>query len=173
VLVNGENFQALNLLSEKFNDKVSCSYIDPPYNTGNDGFLYKDNYQHSSWLSMMSDRLERVHSILPKDSSIFISNDDSENNRLNLLLNHVFGSQNFVADVIWEKVYSPKNSAKYFSEDHDYITVYSKDKETWRPNLLPRSDDQNKRYKNPDDDPRGEWKPSDLTARNPYSERPV
>ena len=170
VLVNGENFQALNLLSEKFNDKVSCSYIDPPYNTGNDGFLYKDNYQHSSWLSMMSDRLERVHSILPKDSSIFISNDDSENNRLNLLLNHVFGSQNFVADVIWEKVYSPKNSAKYFSEDHDYITVYSKDKETWRPNLLPRSDDQNKRYKNPDDDPRGEWKPSDLTARNPYSE---
>ena len=169
VLINSENFQALNLLSQKFNNKVDCCYIDPPYNTGNDGFLYKDNFRHSSWLSLMRDRLELVQEIFSDDSSIFISNDDNENNRLNLLMNQVFGSQNFVAEVIWQKVYSPKNSAKYFSEDHDYITAYAKNKENWRPNRLPRSEEQNERYQNPDDDDRGPWKPSDLTARNPYS----
>jgi len=169
VLINSENFQALNLLSEKLNNKVDCCYIDPPYNTGNDGFLYKDNFRHSSWLSLMRDRLELVQDIFSDDSSIFISNDDNENNRLNLLMNQIFGSQNFVAEVIWQKVYSPKNSAKYFSEDHDYITAYAKNKENWRPNRLPRSEEQNERYQNPDDDERGPWKPSDLTARNPYS----
>jgi adenine-specific DNA-methyltransferase len=131
--------------------------------------LYKDNFRHSSWLSLMRDRLELVQDIFSDDSSIFISNDDNENNRLNLLMNQIFGSQNFVAEVIWQKVYSPKNSAKYFSEDHDYITAYAKNKENWRPNRLPRSEEQNERYQNPDDDERGPWKPSDLTARNPYS----
>ena len=98
------------------------------------------------------------------DGSIWISIDDNEVYNLRLVMNEVFGDCNFVATVIWEKVYSPKSSAKYLSENHDYIVVYAKDKANWNPRLLPRTEEANARYSNPDDDPRGDWKPSDLSG---------
>lgn len=170
VLVNGENFQALNLLEGKYRNSIDCTYIDPPYNTGAKDFIYKDKYKHSSWLSMMSDRININHSLLSDEGVMFTSIDDNEYSNLNKLQNSIFGTHNFIANVIWQKVFSPKNSAKWFSVDHDYVLTYAKNKEKWQPELLPRSDDAESRYSNPDDDPRGPWTSSDLTARNYYSE---
>jgi adenine-specific DNA-methyltransferase len=167
--VQGENFQALNLLQERLREKIDCVYIDPPYNTGNDGFLYKDTYRHSSWMSMMADRLSLTRSVMPEESVIFISNDDYESNRLRTLLDSIFGEANFIANAIWQKVYAPKNSAKHFSDDHEYLLTYACDAEKWRPNLLPRSEKALEKYGNRDDDPRGKWRPDNLLARNPYS----
>ncbi|MGH8071872.1 MAG: site-specific DNA-methyltransferase [Candidatus Entotheonellia bacterium] len=174
-------------------------YIDPPYNTGND-FIYPDDYSeslqtylqytgqvdaegkkfstntetdgrfHSKWLNMMYPRLYLARNLLREDGVIFISIDDGELENLRKLCNEVFGEENFIACVIWQKVYSPKNSARHFSEDHDYVVVYARNAETWRPSLLPRSEEANARYDNPDNDPRGPWKPADPTARNYYSE---
>src|SRR5713226_8089412 len=101
---------------------------------------------------------------------MFISIDDHEIENLRKLCNEVLGEENFITTVLWQKVYSPKNSAKHFSEDHDYVVVYARNAETWRPTLLPRSDEANARYANPDNDPRGDWKPGGLDARNYYSE---
>ncbi len=170
VLVNGENFQSLNLLTEKYHKSVDCTYIDPPYNTGARDFMYKDSYQHSSWISMMADRLSLDRSLLSGDGVIFTSIDDNEYDNLKRIQDSVFGPNNFIANIIWQKVFSPKNSARWFSEDHDYILAYAKDKQSWQPELLPRSDEAESRYSNPDDDPRGPWTSSDLTARNYYSE---
>ena len=170
LLIHGENFQALNLLQEKYAETVDCVYIDPPYNTGNDGFLYKDTYRHSSWMSMMEDRVSKTRKLMKDSSAFYASIDDDEQSRLTTLLDSSFGEDNFVANVIWEKVFSPKNSAKYFSEDHDYILTYAKKKEDWSPNLLPRGDEADERYSNPDNDDRGPWTSSDLTARNYYGE---
>ncbi|MCS4057166.1 site-specific DNA-methyltransferase [Salinibacter ruber] len=167
--IQGENFQALNLLRERFKEKVDCVYIDPPYNTGNDGFLYKDTYRHSSWMSMMADRLSLTRSLMPEESVVFISNDDYESNRLRTLLDSIFGELNFIANAIWQKVYAPKNSAKHFSDDHEYLLTYANNAEKWRPNLLPRSEKALEKYGNRDDDPRGKWRPDNLLARNPYS----
>jgi adenine-specific DNA-methyltransferase len=119
---------------------------------------------------MMYPRLFLARQLLREDGVIFVSIDDNEMYHLRLLMNEVFGPENFVTTVIWQKVYAPKNTAKYFSEDHDYIVVYARNKEIWRPNLLPRTEEANARYENLDDDPRGPWKASDMTARNPYSE---
>src|SRR5262249_53511115 len=104
-----------------------------------------------------------------ENGSIWISIDDNEVHSLRSICDEVFGEENFVATVIWEKVYSPKSSAKYLSENHDYVVVYARNKEKWRPRLLPRTEEANARYSNPDDDLRGDWKPSDLSARNYYS----
>lgn len=169
LLLHSENFQALNLLQTKHGGQVKCIYIDPPYNTGNDAFIYKDNFRHSSWLAMMENRLSVGHYLLTEDGVIFVSLDDNEQAQLKQLGDSLFGKENFVTNVIWQKVYAPKNSARYFSEDHDYLLTYAKNKGIWRPNLLPRSEEAVARYINPDDDPRGPWKPSDLLARNPYS----
>jgi adenine-specific DNA-methyltransferase len=168
--IQGENFQALNLLRERFKEKVDCVYIDPPYNTGNDGFLYKDTYRHSSWMSMVEDRVSAAQELMPDNSAFYVSIDDDEQSHLKALLDRSFGEENFVANVIWRKVFSPKNSAKYFSEDHDYILTYAKAKEKWSPNLLPRGEEAKERYSNPDDDERGPWTSGDLTARNYYGE---
>src|SRR5262249_21134540 len=121
---------------------------------------------HSAWLSMMYPRLFLARQLLRDDGVIFVSIDDNEVHHLRLLMNEVFGEENFVACVLWQKVYSPKNSAKHFSEDHDYILVYARDAEPWRPCLLPRSEEANARYENSDNDPRGSWKAGDMTARN-------
>jgi adenine-specific DNA-methyltransferase len=169
LLVHGENFQALTLLQAAYWGKVKCIYIDPPYNTGNDEFIYKDNFQHSTWLTMMTDRLLAGRDLLAEDGIIFISIDDNEYPHLRQLLDFTFGENNFVANVIWQKVFSPKNTAKYFSEDHDYLLVFARDKLNWQPYLLPRNAEADARYNNPDDDPRGPWASSDLTARNYYS----
>lgn len=171
LLINAENYAALTTLAPSYAGRVKVIYIDPPYNTGSDGFIYKDDFsRHSTWLSMMEERLRIARDLLAEDGSIFVSIDDNEQTNLRQLMDRVFGVDNFVATVIWQKVYAPKNSADYFSEDHDFILVYAKNKPVWAPSSLPRSDEVNARYKNPDSDPRGDWKPGDLSARNYYGE---
>lgn len=170
--IQGENFQALNLLQERFREQVDCVYIDPPYNTGNDGFLYKDTYRHSSWMSMIADRIALSRNLLPDDSALFANVDDNEHDNLRKLLNQLFGEGNFVANLIWQKKYSPANDATWFSDDHDHILVYAEDKTVWRPDRLPRTEKQNKQYTNPDDDPRGPWMSDNYTSNKTKEERP-
>lgn len=170
LLINSENFQALNTLKNRFWGQIDCVYIDPPYNTGSDGFQYKDSFTHSSWIAMMSDRLKLGWELSSVNSSLFLSIDDNEQPRLRLLSENVWGPENFVATVIWQKIFSPKNSARHFSEDHDFILVFAKDGIRWTPNLLPRTAEMESRYSNPDNDSRGPWTSGDLSARNPYSE---
>ena len=190
MIIHGDNLEALKALLPQYEGKVKCIYIDPPYNTGNEGWVYNDNVndpkikkwlgevvgkegedltRHDKWLCMMYPRLKLLQKLLADDGVIFISIDDTESSNLRLLMDEVFGANNFVTTVIWHKNYAPKSSAKFFSEDHDYITVYAKNKMAWIPNLLPRTEEQDKIYKNPDNDPRGLWRPDNLSARNPYS----
>ena len=165
ILFNADNFAALNLMSARFQQSVKCIYIDPPYNTGGDGFLYKDSYQHSSWLSMMQDRLTLSKAIMSDDAAIFVSIDDKEQANLKMLLENVFGEENLDSHVIWQKKYSPQNDAKTLSAIHDHIFVWAKNHTIFRPNLLPRSEEALARYRNPDNDPRGLWKIGDLTSK--------
>ncbi|MFD4779712.1 site-specific DNA-methyltransferase [Rhodococcus qingshengii] len=198
LFIEGDNLDALKLLQESYLGKVKLIYIDPPYNTGRD-FIYDDDFAenareflvrsgqsddegrglvaltdtdgryHSDWLSMMYPRLKLARNLLREDGVIFISIDDHEVDNLRKLCAEVFGAQNFVAQIIWQKVYAPKNSAQWFSEDHDYILVFARDKSHWTPNSLPRTAEMEARYKNPDNDPRGPWKAENMTARNAYS----
>ena len=170
VVVKSDNYHALRLLSQRYLSSVKCVYIDPPYNTGNDGFLYKDGLKSSSWLSMMAARLDASYALVSEDGVQFTSLDDSEIYSFKGMMDGIYGRQNFVANVIWEKNFSPRNTAKYYSENHDYIVVYSKDIEKFEIGLLPRDDSALSRYKNPDKDPRGAWTSGDLTARNYYSQ---
>lgn len=125
--------------------------------------------RHSGWLSLMYPRLALARNLLTQDGVIFVSIDDNEVHNLRHVMDEVFGPENFIATVIWQKVYSPKNSARHFSEDHDYVVVYARNAAEWAPHLLPRTAKQDQAYANPDDDPRGPWKSSDLSARNYYS----
>ena len=166
MLIHGDNLMALKTLYyEGFSGKVKCVYIDPPYNTGAAFEHYDDNFEHSTWLNLMRPRLELLRKLLASDGSIWISIDDEEQAYLKVLCDEIFGRNNFVSTVIWEKKYAPQNDAKWLSDNHDFILVYAKNKETWRPNLLPRTDEMNARYKNPDNDPRGLWKAGDCSAR--------
>ena len=176
LIIEGDNFDALRYLSIAYKGRVKCIYIDPPYNTGNRDFLYNDHYvdkddryRHSKWLEFMHRRLSLAKSLLRHDGVIFVSIDDNEIFHLGLLMEQIFGPSNFVANVIWQKVYSPKGTALHFSDDHEYIICYALNKETWRPNPMPRSVAQDKAYKNLDKDRRGPWKAGDLSARNYYS----
>jgi adenine-specific DNA-methyltransferase len=168
-LIFGDNLLALKALEQDLAGKVKCIYIDPPYNTGSAFDHYEDGIEHSLWLSMMRDRLESLRALLSENGSIWISIDDHEMAYLRVLMDELFGRKNFVAQCIWEKVYSPKSTAKHLSENHDYVVCYAKDIARWKRNLLPRTEKQNKAYKNPDNDSRGPWKPGDLSARNYYS----
>ena len=157
--------------------RVKCIYIDPPYNTGNRDFVYNDRFvdvndswRHSMWCEFMYQRLLLAKDLLRQDGVIFVSIDDNEVAGLRLLMEKVFGSVNFVATCIWQKIDSPKNTATHFSDDHEYIMVFAMSKDMWRPNRIPRTEAMEARYKNPDNDPRGPWLLSDLAARNPYSE---
>ena len=163
-LIKADNFQALNTIMPKYQNKVDLIYIDPPYNTGNDGFIYSDKFNHSSWLSMIANRLELAREFLQDSGSIFISIDDNEQARLKILCDSMFGEENFVSNVIWEKKFSPQNDVKYFSDNHDFIVSYAKNKEFWQPNLLIRTEEANARYKNPDNDPRGIWTSGDMSV---------
>src|SRR5262249_51695317 len=144
--------------------------IDPPYNTGLE-FTYPDRWGRfpAAWLSMMLPRLHLARQLLRTDGVLFASIDDHEVHHLRLLLDEVFGARNFIATIVWQKVFAPKNSARHFSVDHDYILVYARAAEQWRPQPLPRTAAANARYANPDQDPRGPWSSSDMTARNYYS----
>lgn len=197
LFIEGDNLEVLKLLQESYLGQVKLIYIDPPYNTGRD-FIYDDDYKddidsyldfsgqvamdgtrlvantesngrfHSDWMSMIYSRLRVARNLLRDDGVVFISIDDNEVDNLRKICNVVFGEDNFVAQVIWQKVYSPKNTAYWFSEDHDYILVYARNRSAWRPELLPRTPEMEARYKNPDNDPRGVWKAADLSARNRY-----
>jgi len=190
LLLEGDNLLALKALLPYYAGQVKCIYIDPPYNTGNENWVYNDAVnspemrrwlgkvvgaeaedlsRHDKWLCMMYPRLVLLRELLREDGAIFVSIADHEVHNLRHVMDEIFGPRNFVAAVIWQKVYSPKNSARHFSEDHDYIIVYAKDAGGWRPNLLSRTPRQDRAYRNPDNDPRGPWKTSDLSARNPYS----
>jgi adenine-specific DNA-methyltransferase len=168
-LIFGDNLLALKALEAEFAGKVKCVFIDPPYNTGSAFEHYDDGLEHSIWLSLMRDRLEIIRRLLSEDGSLWITIDDNEAHYLKVLCDEIFGRANFVANVIWRKNYAPKSSARHFSVDHDYILVLAKSASLWRPNPMPRSDDQDDVYKNPDNDPRGRWRPDNLSARNPYS----
>ncbi len=200
MLIEGENLEVLRVLQKSYYGKVKMIYIDPPYNTGNDSFVYPDDYSetldeyqkrtgeksaegylnkqslwkknskesgqyHSAWLSMMYPRLYLARNLLRDDGAIFISIDDNEAANLKLLCDEIFGGENFVDVVIWEKRYSPQNAVQWFSEVHDYVIVYAKNKLNWQPNLLERTEEMNARYRNLDNDPRGDWKPVDSTAQ--------
>lgn len=165
VLIHSENFQALNLLRERYREQVKCIYIDPPYNTGSDGFIYRDNYQHSCWMSMNENRYFATRYLMHEASVIFTSIDDNEHSRLLNLNIKIFGNENFVSNIIWQKKFSPQNDAKWLSDNHDFIICFAKNKTIWHPNLLPRTGESNARYSNPDNDPRGPWTSSDITVR--------
>lgn len=169
-LVHADNYAALRTLEPAYRERVKCIYIDPPYNTGNDGFLYKDTFAHGSWLSLLDARIRAAVQFLSNQGSLYVSIADHEQARLRLLLDHILGDQNFLAQIIWQKVFSPKNTAQFFSEDHDYILAFAKSVAQCRLGVLPRSDEMDARFSNPDSDPRGDWSSSDISARNYYSE---
>ncbi len=191
LLVQGDNLEALKALLPYYAGQVKCIYIDPPYNTGNENWVYNDNVnspemrewlgkvvgteaedlsRHDKWLCMMYPRLVLLHQMLQEDGSFWMSIDDNEIHFARAILDEIFGIQNFVTTIIWEKIYSPKSSARHFSANHDYVIVYAKNAKGWERNLLSRTEEQDKRYKNPDNDPRGLWKPGGLDARNYYSQ---
>lgn len=191
--IEGDNLEVLKLLQKSYNGKIKVIYIDPPYNTGKD-FVYKDNFAngvqnyleltgqvdaegnqlstntesngrfHTDWLNMMYPRLKLARNLLTDDGVIFISIDDSEQEKLKMICNEIFGEQNFLAQVIWERAYSPVNLKKNFSESHDFILVYGKNIHGLESNGLKRTEAANDRYSNPDNDPRGLWKSSDLSV---------
>ena len=169
-LIHGDNYAALRTLEPAYRERVKCIYIDPPYNTGNDGFLYKDALAHGSWLSLLEARVRCSLQLLSQAGGLYVSIADHEQARLKLLLDQVVGDQNFLAQIIWQKVFAPKNTAQFFSEDHDYIFAYAKSITNYSLGLLPRTEEMDARFENPDDDPRGVWSSSDLSARNFYSE---
>ena len=172
-LIHADNYAALRTLEPAYRGRVKCIYIDPPYNTGNDGFLYKDEFtQHSAWASLMDTRLQASGAVLAEQGVLFGSIDDNEHNHFRQILDRQFGAGNFVADVIWQKKYAPQNDATWFSDDHDYLLCYAKNKANWLPEKLPRSQKQDREYINPDKDERGPWKAGDYTSNKSADERP-
>lgn len=167
LLIHGDNLLALKALEQHYTGKVKCIYIDPPYNTGAAFEHYDDNLEHSTWLSLMKPRLELLRSLLAEDGSIWISIDDDEGHYLKVLCDEVFGRNNFIATCIWQKKHTRANDARWFSDNHDFILVYAKNKEIWKPNLLARSEDSKQGYKNPDNDPRGVWASGPCHAKTP------
>lgn len=140
-------------------------YIDPPYNTGKDSFQYNDNFNHSSWMTFMKNRLEIAKELLKENGIISINIDDDEVHYLKVLADEIFGRENFISNIIWQKKYSPQNDAKFFSDMHDHILIYAKNKDKAEINLLPRTKEMNLRYKNPDNDIRGPWKAGDFSVK--------
>lgn len=162
-LIFGDNLLALKALEQEFAGKIKCIFIDPPYNTGSAFTHYDDGVEHSLWLSLIQDRIKLLHHLLKEDGSLWVTIDDNEAHYLKVLCDEVFGRGNFVCNVVWQKKYSPQPNAIWLSDSHDHILLYAKNKEVWRPFPLPRTEAMDKRYKNPDNDPRGPWKPADFT----------
>jgi adenine-specific DNA-methyltransferase len=156
LVLKGNNLIALNSLKHRFAGKVKLIYIDPPYNTGGDSFIYNDRFNHSTWLTFMQNRLISMRELLADDGSIWINIDDNEGHYLKVLCDEIFGRQNFISSIIWRSSDNSNNDAKRFSQDHNYILVYSKN-ENWYPKKVKLSEEQSKHYKNPDNDPRGPW----------------
>lgn len=169
LIIKGNNLLALHTLKKEFAGKIKLIYIDPPYNTGKDGFNYNDSFNHSTWLTFIKNRLEVAKQLLSKDGSIWVNLDDREAHYYKVLADDVFGRDNFIANVIWQKKFAPQNDARYFSDNHDHILVFAKNKESFKINFLKRNEKAKDRYKNPDNDPRGPWSSSDMTVKT-YSE---
>ncbi|GAB6909657.1 DNA methylase family protein [Desulfosarcina cetonica] len=199
LFLEGDNLNALKLLQETYLGKIKMIYIDPPYNTGKD-FIYADKFAessdeflrrtdqkdeegnrlvantesngrfHSDWLSMMYPRLKLARNLLKDDGVILISIDDYEHPSARKVCDEIFGRQNFIANVVWQRAFSPKNDVKYLSENHDYVLIYAKNSELFDAGRLPRSEEANARYKNLDNDPRGVWISDNLTVKT-YSEK--
>jgi len=171
-LIFGDNLLALKALEQEFAGKVKCVFIDPPYNTGSAFSQYDDGVEHSLWLSLMRDRLELLQRLLSEDGSIWITIDDNESPYLRVLCDEVFGRASFIATVVWQKVYTPDARAS-ISRSQDYIHIYAKDPLRWKlvRNLTKRNATQLSRYKNPDNDPRGPWKPGDSTVQAGHGTR--
>lgn len=198
VYIEGDNLEVLKLLQTAYYNKVKMIYIDPPYNTGND-FVYEDDFAdpmarykeitqqttksnpetmgryHTNWLNMMYPRLRLAANLLKDDGVIFISIDDNEVTNLKRICDEVFGEENFVAQLIWQRAFSPKNDAKYISNSHDYVLMYAKNIENFKIGRLPRTEEANARYQNLDNDPRGPWMSSDLSVKtyNPSTDYPI
>lgn len=167
LIIKWNNLLALHSLKKNFAGKVKLIYIDPPYNTWNDTFGYNDRFNHSTWLTFMKNRLEAARELLKDNGAIFISIDDDESHYLKVQCDEIFGRENFVANIVWQKKYWPANDAKWFSDSHDHILVFAKNKNNWKPNLLARTGKQLTDFKNPDNDSRGIWRASDLSAKTP------
>ena len=187
MIIHADNLLALKALLPKFEGKIKCIYIDPPYNTGNEGWIYNDNVsdprlqkwigevvgregedltRHDKWLCMMYPRLQLLQKLLRDDGAIFISIDDNELYSLKFVCDEIFGASNFVADIVWEKMYTTKNDSSAISNSHEYIIIYAKNVDSLNLNLLPRTAEMDARYKNPDNDPRGVWKSNPLQAKS-------
>ena len=175
MLIHGDNLLALRALEENFTGQIKCIYIDPPYNTGSAFEHYDDNIEHSIWLSLMRERLIILHKLLSDNGSIWISLDDEEQAYCKILCDEIFGRNNFVANVIWHKKHTRANDARWFSDNHDFILVFAKNKDKWNPNLLPRTEESMKGYTNPDNDPRGVWAsgPCHVKTPNPKDIYPI
>lgn len=201
LFIEGDNLEVLKLLQKAYYGKVKMIYIDPPYNTGKE-FIYPDDYSesldtylayagliddegkkfstntpnegrfHTKWLNMMYPRLYLARNLLREDGVIFISIDDGEVSNLVKLCDEIFGEENFVTSICWQKKVSPSNDATWFSSDHDWILLYAKHKELWRPRRLPHNERQKSYYQNPDNDPRGPWNSSTYTCNKTKDERP-
>lgn len=168
MLIQGDNLEALKALLPYYAGQVKCIFIDPPYNTKSAFEHYDDNLEHAQWLSMMYPRMVLLRELLAEDGSIWITLDDNEAHYFKVMCDEVLGRRNFVANLVWEKSDSPRNSARQFSSDHDHVLVYAKTPE-WQPKKLPRTEKANSIYTNPDNDPRGPWLPGDPYANKPYS----
>lgn len=194
IYIEGDNLEVLKLLQKSYLGKVKMIYIDPPYNTGND-FVYHDDFAmsadeyaeasgavdelgnkyiknmdsngrfHSDWCSMIYSRLMVARTLLTEDGVIFISIDDNEVENLRKICDEVFGEGNFIAQLVWERAYSPKNDAKFVSNSHDYVLMVAKNSDEFVIGRLDRTEEANARYSNPDNDPRGIWKPSDMSVK--------
>ena len=191
LIVEGDNLEALKALLPRYAGRVDCVYIDPPYNTGNEGWAYNDNVnspqirawlgevvdsdklsRHDRWLCMMYPRLALLRELLAETGSIWISLDDNENHHARVVLDDVFGAANFVANVVWQKKFAPANDATHLSASHDHVLVYAKRKQLWRPNKIEKDERSLRSYKNPDSDPRGRWMSGDYTCNKNADERP-
>jgi adenine-specific DNA-methyltransferase len=191
-IIHGDNLEVLKSLLPEYEGKIDCIYIDPPYNTGNESWVYNDNVsdprlkkwlglvvgkesedlsRHDKWLCMMYPRLVLLHKLLAKDGVIFISVDDNEQATLKLICDEIFGVSNFVNNIIWQRAYSPVNTKKRFSPNHDFVVCYGKNIEQLS-FLLKRTNEANERYINPDNDKRGLYKPGDLSV-GPIVEKQV
>jgi len=168
-LIFGDNLLALKALEQQLAGKIKCIFIDPPYNTGSAFEHYDDGVEHSIWLSLMRERLELLRDLLAEDGSIWITIDDNEAHYLKVLCDEVIGRRNFVANVVWQKAYTPNQTAIHLSNTHDHILVYAKDFPTLKIGRLPRSEEQIAKFNNPDNDPRGPWKSENLSAGKFYA----
>lgn len=192
-IIRGDNLEALKALLPQYEGRIKCIYIDPPYNTGNEKWIYNDNVndpkikkwlgdvvgkegedlsRHDKWLCMMYPRLKLLQKLLADDGAIFISIDNVEMSNLKIMCDEIFGMSNFIDIISWFKKASPSNDAQFFSNDIEYILIYTKNKQIWRPNRLPLNEKQLKYYTNPDKDERGAWNSSTYTCNKNKDERP-